>query len=57
MKISIKKYAGTFLRTLVSAVLVIAMVSQNLVIGNVGIALANDSESANFFGCCGQAFL
>lgn len=50
MKISFKKNAGTFLRTLVSAVLVIAMVSQNLVIGNVGIALANDSESANFFG-------
>ena len=50
MKISIKKYAGTFLKTFVSAVLIIAMVSQNLVIGNAGVALANDNETTNFFG-------
>ena len=50
MKISFKKNAGTFLRTLVSAVLIIAMVSQNLVIGNAEVALANDNETTNFFG-------
>ena len=50
MKISIKKYAGTFLKTFVSAVLIIAMVSQNLVIGNAGVALANGGETVNFFG-------
>ena len=50
MKISIKKYAGTFLKTFVSAVLIIAMVSQNLVIGNAEVALANDNETTNFFG-------
>lgn len=50
MKMSIKKNAGTFLKTLVSAVLIIAMVSQNLVIGNAGVALANDNETTNFFG-------